>query len=29
MFLAVLDDFLLAFVQVWEKNSDLKNLKKS
>jgi len=26
VFLTVLDDFLLTSVQVWEKNSDLKNL---
>jgi hypothetical protein len=26
---AVLDEFLLASIQVWEKNSDLKNLTKS
>jgi hypothetical protein len=29
VFLAVLDEFLLTSVQVWEKNSDLKNLTKS
>jgi hypothetical protein len=29
VFLAVLDEFLLTSVQSWEKNSDLKNLKKS
>jgi hypothetical protein len=27
--LAVLDEFVLTSVQVWEKNSDLKNLTKS
>jgi hypothetical protein len=29
VFLGVLDEFLLTSVQVWEKNSDLKNLTKS
>jgi hypothetical protein len=29
LFLADLDEFLLTSVQVWEKNSDLKNLTKS
>ena len=29
VFLAVVDEFLLASVQVWEKNSDLKNQIKS
>jgi hypothetical protein len=29
VFLAVLDEFLLTSVQVWEKKSDLKNLTKS
>jgi len=29
VFLAVLDAILLTSVQVWEKNSDLKNLTKS
>jgi hypothetical protein len=28
VFLAVLDEILLTSVQVWEKNSDLKNLTK-
>jgi hypothetical protein len=28
VFLAVLDEFLLTSVQVWEKNSDLKNVDK-
>jgi hypothetical protein len=29
VFLAVLDEFLLTSVQIWEKKSDLKNLTKS